>query len=168
MVRRVRRRRGAGRYDDPKDFSDVLGPLRRYLHKQVGRPWNKIWSEITQTLDSRSLTGLHIFDHIRWEVEQKAWIGEDGRRTASGNGVPSCQWTDSTSIPSRDFCAPRRTDDSGFAEGHFWMHRRRSEHLDCRQRTLRTFGVTGWTACVSGSAGIAAGSFTPTGVYPSS
>jgi hypothetical protein len=66
-------------YDDPKDFSDVLGPLRRYLRKQVGRPWNKIWSEITQTLDSRSLTGLHIFDHIRWEVEEKAWIGEDGR-----------------------------------------------------------------------------------------
>src|SRR5688572_27314763 len=62
-----------------KDFSDLLGPLRRYLRKQVGRPWDKVWSEIAQTLDSRSLTGLHIFDHIRWEVEQEAWIGEDGR-----------------------------------------------------------------------------------------
>ncbi len=62
-----------------KEFSDVLGPLRRFLHKQVGRPWDKVWSEITQTLDSRSLTGLHIFDHIRWEVEQDAWIGNDGR-----------------------------------------------------------------------------------------
>ena len=66
-------------YDDPKDFSDVLGPLRRYLHKQIGRPWDKIWSEITQTLDSRSLTGQHIFDHIRWEVELGAWKGDDGR-----------------------------------------------------------------------------------------
>ena len=62
-----------------KEFSDVLGPLRRYLRKQVGRPWDKVWSEITHTLDSRSLTGLHIFDHIRREVEQKAWIGDDGR-----------------------------------------------------------------------------------------
>ena len=62
-----------------KEFSDVLGPLRRYLRKQVGRPWDKIWSEITQTLDSRSLTGQHIFEHIRWEVEQEAWIGDDGR-----------------------------------------------------------------------------------------
>jgi hypothetical protein len=52
-----------------KEFSDLLGPLRRYLRKQVGRPWDKLWSEITQTLDSRSLTGQHIFDHIRWEVE---------------------------------------------------------------------------------------------------
>jgi hypothetical protein len=66
-------------YDDPKDFSDVLGPLRRYLRKQVGRPWDKVWSEITQNLDSRSLTGQHIFDHIRWEVEEEPWIGENGR-----------------------------------------------------------------------------------------
>jgi hypothetical protein len=62
-----------------KEFSDVLGPLRRYLRKQVGRPWDKIWSEIALTLDSRSLTGQHIFEHIRWEVEQEAWIGDDGR-----------------------------------------------------------------------------------------
>ena len=34
----------------------MLGPLRRYLRKQVGRPWDKVWSEITVTLDSRSLT----------------------------------------------------------------------------------------------------------------
>lgn len=62
-----------------KEFSDVLGPLRHYLRSQVGRPWNKVWSEISQTLDNRSLTGQHIFDHIRWEVEQEAWIGDDGR-----------------------------------------------------------------------------------------
>jgi hypothetical protein len=61
-----------------KEFSDLLGPLRRYPRKQVGRPWDKVSSEITQTLDSRALTGQHIFDRIRWEVEQQAWIGEDG------------------------------------------------------------------------------------------
>jgi hypothetical protein len=62
-----------------KEFSDVLGPLRRYLRKQVGRPWDTVWSEISQTLDSRSLTGQHILDHIRWEVEQETWIGQNGR-----------------------------------------------------------------------------------------
>jgi hypothetical protein len=61
-----------------KEFSDVLGPLRRYLRKQVGRPWDKVWSEIADTLDNRSLTGQHIFDHIRWEVEQHACVGADG------------------------------------------------------------------------------------------
>jgi hypothetical protein len=62
-----------------KEFSDSLGPLRGYLSKQVGRPWDKVWSEIATTLDSRSLSGQHIFDHIRWEVELNAWFGDDGR-----------------------------------------------------------------------------------------
>ncbi|HEY3886143.1 MAG TPA: hypothetical protein VGL62_13085 [Vicinamibacterales bacterium] len=62
-----------------KEFSDSLGPLRGYLRKQVGRPWDKVWSEIATTLDSRSLTGQHIFDHLRWEVELDAWLGDDGR-----------------------------------------------------------------------------------------
>ncbi|HEX3678586.1 MAG TPA: hypothetical protein VHU90_02595 [Galbitalea sp.] len=62
-----------------KEFSDSLGPLRGYLRKQIGRPWDKVWSEIATTLDSRSLTGRHIFDHIRWEVELDAWLGDDGR-----------------------------------------------------------------------------------------
>ena len=61
-----------------KEFSDLLGPLRRYLRKQVGRPWNNVWSEIVRSLDSRSLSGQHIFDHIRWEVEQQVWLSPDG------------------------------------------------------------------------------------------
>jgi hypothetical protein len=61
-----------------KEFSDLLGPLRRYLRKQVGRPWNKVWSEIVRNLDSRSLSGQHIFDHIRWEVEQHVFLRPDG------------------------------------------------------------------------------------------
>lgn len=61
-----------------KEFSDLLGPLRRYLRKQVGRPWDKVWSEITCSLDSRSLSGQHIFDHIQWEVVRHVWLGADG------------------------------------------------------------------------------------------
>ena len=61
-----------------KEFSDLLGPLRRYLRKQVGRPWDKVWSEITRNLDSRSLSGQHIFDHIRWEVAQHVSLSPDG------------------------------------------------------------------------------------------
>jgi hypothetical protein len=62
-----------------KEFSDLLGPLRRYLRKQVGRPWDKVWSEISRTLDTRSLSGRHILDHIGWEVEHHASLGADGR-----------------------------------------------------------------------------------------
>jgi hypothetical protein len=62
-----------------KEFSDVLGPLRRYLHTQVGRPWDKVWSDLTRNLDHRSLTGRHIVSHVMWDVERNAWLGADGR-----------------------------------------------------------------------------------------
>lgn len=51
-----------------KEFSDVLGPLRKYLRAQVGRPWNKVYSELSKTLDRRSLSGRHIWQHVEWEV----------------------------------------------------------------------------------------------------
>jgi hypothetical protein len=47
-------------------------------HGPTRAPIN-VWSEIAWTLDSRSLTGQHIFDHIRWEVEQETWIEESNR-----------------------------------------------------------------------------------------
>ena len=67
-----------------KEFSDVIGPLRRYLRKQVGRPWDKVWSEISRTLDTRSLTGRHIMNHVRWEVERGAFLGDNGRLYRTG------------------------------------------------------------------------------------
>lgn len=57
---------------DAKEFTDVLNPLRGYLRKQVGRPWDKVWSELSANLDKRSITGQHIFDHIKWEIETHA------------------------------------------------------------------------------------------------
>ncbi len=63
----VARRRQFGY--DCKEFSDLLGPIKGYLRKQIGRPWNKVWSELSATLDKRSNAGSHIFDHIRQEIE---------------------------------------------------------------------------------------------------
>lgn len=61
-----------------KDFSDLLGPLRGFLKKQVGRPWNKVHSELCQHLDRRSVSGSHIWDHVKWEVEQNCHM--DGKK----------------------------------------------------------------------------------------
>jgi hypothetical protein len=62
-----------------KEFSDVLNPLRRYLRKQVGRPWNKIYSEMNRSLDKRTVAGLHIWDHVAHEVETHTYLGTDGK-----------------------------------------------------------------------------------------
>lgn len=49
---------------DGREFTDVLGPLRKWLGKQVGRPWNKVYSEICQVIDKRKVTHAHVLDHL--------------------------------------------------------------------------------------------------------
>ena len=37
-----------------KCLNENLAPLKRYLSKQVGRPWDKVYSEICEHLDTSS------------------------------------------------------------------------------------------------------------------
>ena len=60
---------------DSKHFTDVLGPLEGFLRSNLGRPWDKVFSELRQGLDVRKVTGRHIFDHLKWMVETDCWIG---------------------------------------------------------------------------------------------
>jgi hypothetical protein len=62
---------------NPKQFSDFLAPLRRYLHGQVGRPWDKIYSEVRKAVPN-GLHGDHVWMHIKWEVEINCFE-RDGR-----------------------------------------------------------------------------------------
>src|SRR5262245_51455346 len=73
------RKQTRSRYDEVKHFSDLIGPLQRFLHSNVGRPWDDVYSEMKQSLDSRKVTGRHIFEHVEWEVELHPVIGEDGK-----------------------------------------------------------------------------------------
>jgi len=51
-----------------KRLNENLAPLRRYLRKQVGRPWNKVHSEICEHLSLDSAVKSHVLDHVRLEV----------------------------------------------------------------------------------------------------
>lgn len=77
-----------------KDLNEHLGPLRRYLDKQVGRPWDKVYSEICAHINRDSA----VQDHVRDHVDQYVCIhvvlidgvpcdGEGGR----GYGRPLCE-----------------------------------------------------------------------------
>jgi hypothetical protein len=66
-------------YDDRKHFSDRLGPLQRYLEKQVGRPWSKVEGEFLKALDTRTVIGRHLWDHARQMVELNVRMTPDGR-----------------------------------------------------------------------------------------
>ncbi len=48
-----------------RSLNENLAPLRRYLHSQIGRPWNKVFSEICAGIDRRNTVQQHIHQHIR-------------------------------------------------------------------------------------------------------
>jgi hypothetical protein len=48
-----------------RNLNENLAPLRRYLHAQIGRPWNKVFSEICAGIDRRNTVQQHIRQHIR-------------------------------------------------------------------------------------------------------
>jgi hypothetical protein len=45
-------------------LNENLAPLRRHLHSQIGRPWDKVYSEIRQTIDGRSTVKQHVLLHL--------------------------------------------------------------------------------------------------------
>jgi hypothetical protein len=50
--------------DNPKESTDLLGPLWRYLRKHVGEPWDVVYADICRSLDFRSVLGFHIKAHL--------------------------------------------------------------------------------------------------------
>src|SRR5262249_20977740 len=50
---------------DRKELNENLQPLRRYLERQVGRPWRKVYAEIAKNLQVDSTVQQHVRDHLR-------------------------------------------------------------------------------------------------------
>lgn len=60
-----------------KDFNEHLNPLWGIVRKNVGRPWDKIYSEICEVFDKRSVINQHILDHLDGFVERRFLIKND-------------------------------------------------------------------------------------------
>jgi hypothetical protein len=61
-----------------KGFGENLAPLRRFLHRRVGRPWDRVYSEIRARLAPTSTVHLHVLQHLDQMVE-KHTVLIDGR-----------------------------------------------------------------------------------------
>src|SRR5262245_28648881 len=49
----------------PRHFRDKLGPARRWLAAQTGRPWTDVLSDLLRLVDTRTTAGRHLlFDHM--------------------------------------------------------------------------------------------------------
>ena len=72
-----------------KAFTDVLGPIKSFLRRRCGQPWDDVWSEIKTTLGKSTWSIQHIVrDHIN--VAINTWRGvDDVVYTNSRYGVKS-------------------------------------------------------------------------------
>src|SRR5690349_20130087 len=63
--------RELGPHDESKDFTDKLGPLKRWIASQVGRNWDKVYSEIKHTFPNTNKQNHHLLEtHLLHEVER--------------------------------------------------------------------------------------------------
>lgn len=88
-----------------KELNENLAPLRRYLFKQVGRPWNKVYSEFRGQLRADSTVQEHVLRHLGDFVSIRAVRGPVGwMRDRSMLG-----WTSAPRAPSapREFSYPK-------------------------------------------------------------
>jgi hypothetical protein len=63
---------------DRKELNEYLNPLIRYLAKNCGRPWDKVYSEICKNMDRRGTVQNHIFQHLFDYVDLNP-VFRDGR-----------------------------------------------------------------------------------------
>ena len=58
-----------------------VSPLKRFLIRNVGRHWSKVYSEVCASADARSFLGIEIRALIESFVATKCWF--DGRKLKS-------------------------------------------------------------------------------------
>jgi hypothetical protein len=59
-----------------RSFADKLSPATRWLERQVGRPWDRVRSELFERFDTRTTAGRHVlFDHVLPSMELERWGG---------------------------------------------------------------------------------------------
>lgn len=54
-----------------KYFGENLAPLRRFLRRRVGVPWDQVYSEIRAQISPKSTVHLHILQHLMHMVERR-------------------------------------------------------------------------------------------------
>lgn len=77
------------RKGDTKDLNENLQPLYRFVGSNVGRSWNKVYSEIRKNFNVGSTINQHIFDHLKRHVQTTNIIWEDGKVKILDDGYKS-------------------------------------------------------------------------------
>lgn len=65
-------------------LADNLEPLKRWLARQVGRPWAKVYAGLGRIARPDSMHGAHIRGHLLDYVQAKTWLDENGEVVVPG------------------------------------------------------------------------------------
>jgi hypothetical protein len=82
-----------------KDFSENFAPLWGIIRKNAGRPWNDVYSELTDIFDMRSHVNAHILIHL-WQkverhtymVDEEVWIKPQGYTRECSLEKSTCEY----------------------------------------------------------------------------
>lgn len=88
LVRQIGLGRAAWMGRGVKSLNENLAPLRRYLEKQVNRPWDKVWSEISENLSAASTVQQHVRDHVADFVATRGFVRDGVVWLAGRYGTP--------------------------------------------------------------------------------
>lgn len=76
-----------------KQLNENLAPLKKYLRRQVGRPWNKVYQDISRGLRPTSAVQQHVRDHVWDYVERHVTLGPKGRVFGPPKSCRSYDWS---------------------------------------------------------------------------
>jgi hypothetical protein len=114
-------------------LNENLAPLKRYLRAQVGRPWDKVFSEISARIDRRNTVQQHILQHVdQFIAVQVEW--RDGRLVdLKSRGI----WVRDDALRQELYVDPR-TGIVRVNENYTSWTRRRKERVRAQEAELAT------------------------------
>jgi hypothetical protein len=56
-----------------KEFSDFTSPIKGFIHKNLGRKWDDVFSEFCAQYDQRAIINKHLFLHLKQNVCRKVF-----------------------------------------------------------------------------------------------
>jgi len=116
------------------DLNENLQPLRRYLQAQIGRPWDKVYSEICGRIDRRNTVQLHIHQHIDDFIAIRV-REKDGKLIAAGRGDPRELWYQELYVDPRTGIIREHRRGRRSLSAAEWR-RRREEEVAARRRVI--------------------------------
>lgn len=114
-----------------KEFDDKLGPIYRWLSRQVGRPWDEVRADVSKEFDTRTTAGRHIvYDHMLSSVQ----IGPE-----TGHRYYSIPGDDTVSYSKHDYYV----DDEGILRKKRYLGRRNYRGYE-KVPVIDTKRLTNW------------------------